>query len=267
MKTEQSQQPLHKQRILVTRPAHQAGRQIEQLQQLGANVIPLPLQEIVPVAENSQEYHQVKSRILDLDLYHQVIFVSANAARIGTDWIDLYWPQLPVGLNWLAIGRRTAAVLDDYGITAFHSDQGYDSEALLAAEPLQAVDGQKILIMRGQGGRELLASTLQQRGAQVEYADLYQRRCPRYSTAQLDSALATPLDALLVTSAEALDNLQTLAGARLTSLQQHPLIVPSERIAQRAQQQSWQQVRVAQGPDDCAMIQALLPDMDFGKRP
>lgn len=255
--------PLARQRILVTRPAHQAQPQIDQLTRLGATAVSLPLLQIDAVTEDDPSYHPLKSRILDLDLYHSVIFISANAARIGADWIDQYWPQLPLGVNWLAIGRRTAGVLNDYGITAFHSEQGYDSEALLAAAPLQAIAGQKILIMRGQGGRELLADTLRQRGAEVDYADLYQRSCPHYSETQLNSALTTPLDALLVTSAQALDNLQALAGPRLTSLQHHPLIVPSERIASLAQQQSWLQVRVAQGPDDRAMIQALLPDMDL----
>jgi len=256
-------EPLKQQRILVTRPAHQAQGQIDQLTALGATPVALPLQQINPVTEADPGYHPLKSHILDLDLYHAVIFVSANAARIGLDWIDEYWPQLPLGVSWYAIGRRTAEVLADYGITAFHSKNGYDSEALLAAEPLQAVDGQKILIMRGQGGRELLADTLRQRGAQVEYADLYQRQCPHYAEAQLDEVFATPPDAMLVTSAEALDNLQALAGPRLTSLQQHPLIVPSERIASLARQQSWQLVRVAEGPDDSAMIQALMPDMDL----
>lgn len=255
--------PLAGQRVLVTRPAHQAQDQIDQLTRLGATAVPLPLLQINAVTEDDPSYHPLKSRILDLDLYHSVIFISVNAARIGADWIDQYWPQLPLGVSWLAIGRRTTQALANYGITAFHSEQGYDSEALLAATPLQAIDGRKILIMRGQGGRELLADTLRQRGAEVDYADLYQRSCPHYSEAQLNSALTTPLDALLVTSAQALDNLQALAGPRLASLQHHPLIVPSERIASLAQQQSWQQVRVAEGPDDRAMIQALLPDMDL----
>lgn len=254
---------LKNRRILVTRPAHQAQGQVDLLASLGATAVELPLQQITPVGESDPGYHPLKSRILDLDLYHSIIFVSANAARIGLDWVDAYWPQIPLGIRWYAIGRRTAEVLADYGITAFHSKHGYDSEALLAAAPLQEVDGQKILIMRGQGGRELLADTLHQRGAQVEYADLYQRQCPHYSDAHLNAVFATPLDALLVTSAEALDNLQALAGPRLTSLQQHPLIVPSERIASLARQQSWQQVRVAEGPDDRAMIQALMPDMDL----
>mgnify|MGYP000088101937 CR=1 FL=1 len=255
--------PLTDQRILVTRPAHQAHNQIELLQQLGAEAIPFPLQQIDPVAEDAPAYHLLKSRILDLDLYQSVIFVSANAARFGADWIDQYWPQLPLGVNWLAIGRRTAEVLADYGITAFHSEQGYDSEALLTAAPLQDVDGQKILIMRGQGGRELLADTLRQRGAQVDYADLYYRNCPLYNETQIASTLAPPLDGLLITSADALANLHTLADLYLTSLQKYPLIVPSERIASLARQQGWQQVRVATGPDDRAMIQALMPDMDL----
>lgn len=244
-------------RILVTRPEHQAVQQTAMLRKLGADPVRLPLLAIEPYAEHSPEFQHIKSRILDLDLYHSVIFISPNAARIGADWIDQYWPQLPIGVNWLAIGQRTTDMLADYGITAFSSDQGYDSEALLQISALSNVKNEKILILRGCGGRDHLANNLEQRGAQVDYANLYQRGCPTYNAAELAAALDQIPDALLVTSGEALSNLHQIAADYLAKLQQQLLIVPSERIASQAAQQHWQRVRVASGPDDHAMIQAL----------
>ncbi|MBY4676909.1 uroporphyrinogen-III synthase [Marinobacterium arenosum] len=255
--------PLHGQRILVTRPAHQAQGQAERLRALGADPVLLPCLEIQPVDEGTPEYLRAKCCVLDLDLYHSVIFVSANAARLGAEWIDQYWPQLPLRINWLAIGQRTAETLADHGITAFHSTAGYDSEALLESNLLHDVSGEKILIMRGADGREKLAVTLRERGARVDYADLYRRRCPRYSDSELQQALLPTPDAVLATSGEGLDNLSSLAAQWLQPLQSAQLVVPSQRIALKAEQLGWRQVRVAQGPDDRAMIQALAPDLDL----
>lgn len=248
---------LHNKRILVTRPAHQAGQQSDILASLGATVVQLPLLDIKPYNETDNEYPLIKTKILDLDLYSTVIFISPNAARIGCDWIDQYWPQLPISINWVAIGKATAAHLADYGITAIHSDQGYDSESLLSTPLLTNVDDQRILIMRGHGGRETLAETLTNRGAKTEYADLYQRQCPNYSAESIHDAFALPFDAILVTSGEALSNLHLIASDYLPVLQQQRLIVPSDRIASLAEQKNWQRVTVASGPDDHAMIQTL----------
>lgn len=246
--------------MLVTRPARQAQGQIEQLTRLGAEPIALPLIEIAAIDESEPDaFNAIKARILDLDLYTGVIFVSANAARLGAQWIDQYWPQLPLGVHWLAIGAATAAALEREGIPARHVAGGFDSEALLADPLLQQVDGQRFLIMRGEGGRELLADTLGERGAKVDCADLYRRACPRYSNEQIKGTIYTQrLSVILITSGEALDNLLTLAGAE-PDLLSTELIVPSRRIADVAQARGFTRIRIADGPDDLSMIRAIRP--------
>lgn len=261
------QTALQGKRVLVTRPAHQASGQIAQLQALGAEPVALPVLEIQPYNSPAHEYHLAKSQILDLDLFHSVIFVSANAARFGAELIDEYWPQLPIKVNWLAIGQKTAATLADYGIDAEASPLGYDSEALLHSPALQQVNGGRILIVRGQGGREKLAEILRERGASVEYANLYQRRCPGYPDETIKSSLHQPLDALLVTSGEGLENLLQLAHGsqnqfKTDSLLRCQLVVPSARIAEQAADAGFTRITTAAGPDDQAMIAALLPATD-----
>jgi len=260
-----SDRPLSGRRVLVTRPEHQAAGQISLLQQLGAEAIPFPLLEIRPIEESAPQYHPAKSCILDLDLYHSVIFVSGNAARLGADWIDLYWPQLPLGVNFLAVGRKTADTLSDYGIDACPNPFGYDSEALLQAQPLQQIEGERILIVRGIGGREKLAEELSARGAKVDYAELYQRCPPPYCDEAVSSTLYDPVpDAVIITSGNALENLLNIAAGSNRQFDKAPLlgcqlVVPSRRIEQLARTAGFTRIKTAAGPDDQSMTDALLP--------
>lgn len=249
-------------RILVTRPVHQAGDQIHLLQQLGADAIQLPLLTIVPTPEDSPEYQILKSRILDLDLYQKIIFISANAVHYGFELIDQYWPQLPIDIQWLAIGKQTASAMELNQVKALHAANGYDSEALLDSEHLQQVAGERILIMRGSGGREMLAEELVRRGAKVDYADLYQRGCPDYTPQEISSTIGSlPLNAILITSGEALQNLTRVLSA--FEVTQTPVVVPGKRVAQLAKQQGYTRITVANGPDSKAMVQSILSNLDM----
>lgn len=258
-------------RVLVTRPEHQARKLTEQLRALGAEPIPFPLLKIQPISETDENFHPLKQHILDLDLFQHVIFISPNAVDIGYEWIDLYWPQLPLGVQWLAIGKQSAALLNNYGIDAYHSPLGYDSEALLASPALQQITGDNILIMRGQGGREKLATELRARGAEVSYAELYRRECPVYSDAEIADALFNrPLDAIFISSGAGLDNLLDLIqrpnGKFSTdSLLRCHLVVPSERIKKAAEAAGFNRVTTASGPDDQAMIDTLKQSLTFAE--
>lgn len=256
-------------RVLVTRPAHQANAFCQQLEDLGAAAIRLPLLEIVPLDAAAAENALLRQQILNLDLYQQIIVVSANAARYAGELIDTYWPQLPTGIHWHAIGQQTAAVLAGYDIHAQANPHGFDSEALLRAPQLQDVSEQRILIMRGQGGRELLATELQQRGARTEYAELYLRRQPDYTQQQINSTIYSPLDAICITSGEALENLFTLLASqqeqtpeRRGQIQATRLIVPSKRVAEIATRYGCSRVQIAEGADSQAMLRALIATID-----
>lgn len=259
-------EPLQQIRVLVTRPEHQAQTLLDLLHQVGASPVALPLLQIRAVEEHDAGFHTLKQHFLDLDLYQHIIFISPNAARFGGDWIDQYWPQLPLKINWFAIGQTTAATLNNYGIDAYHNPLGYDSEALLSAPALQQISGDKVLIMRGFGGREKLADELRARGAQVSYAELYTRSCPDYLPADIHAALSPAPQAILISSGEGLENLQTLmhnAGLSISSLKSSQIIVPSERIKAIAQAYGLEHVKTASGPDDQAMITALKQSITF----
>jgi len=257
--------PLLGQRVLVTRPAHQAQGQADLITSLGGQVLPLPLLQIEPVCEtDTTDFQQLKRCILDLDLYTGVIFVSANAARQGAAWIDTYWPQLPLGVEWIGIGRQTCETLTALGFEAWHQPGGFDSESLLQAEFLQQIKDQRFLILRGDSGRELLYDTLSARGARVDCATVYYRRCPRYPQAIVQSTIYDqPISAMLVTSGDGLSNLMQITAqasdTQRKQLLETRVIIPSLRIAQLAEQLGFTQIKIAQGPDDQSMVQALIP--------
>jgi len=136
--------------------------------------------------------------------------------------------RLPVGLRIATVGQGSAKALRDAGIQDVIAPQDRsDSEALLALPPLQDVRGWKVVIFRGDGGRELLGDTLKARGAEVEYATCYQRSKTQQN---LSALLNIKADAITLSSSEALGH--------------------HARIAAAAQQQGWQKVIQTTGGDD-----------------
>ena len=199
-----------------------------------------------------------RDKIIDLDQFDAVILVSANAARYALEWIDRYWPQLPPHLKWYAVGDATARRLAAAGIVANTPDGKANSEALLQLEGLLQVENNKILIVKGGGGRALLQDELARRGAQVQSLALYHRGLPEYSAADIAQILGEQLpDALMATSVDAVNNLDELL---LRVGEEHyglPLVVASERIAGVAREKGFSEVIAARGASDECILQAL----------
>jgi uroporphyrinogen-III synthase len=221
---------------------------------------------IVPITDEQQQ--AIKNHILALDNYHKVIFVSQNAVQHGMEWIERYWPQLPYAINFYAIGATTAKLLSQYGVRvedlALSEQSDMTSESLLKAPSLQHITEQKILIMRGCGGRGELAQQLSARGASVQYCELYKRELPADAQQQWQDFLqqhsAQARCIITVHSGETLQQLSQILEATDAAIQVQqnwPLLVPSTRIAQHARTQGWQQVVCAKNATDAAMTQAL----------
>ncbi|MBR9909876.1 MAG: uroporphyrinogen-III synthase [Gammaproteobacteria bacterium] len=254
-------------RLLVTRPAQQAGKWQRLLEAEGATTVAIALLEIVPFEQpGSAAVEAIKARILQLDVYQHGIFVSQNAAQYGSEWIDQYWPQLPLGLQFYAVGSATAALLQNRGLNVVAAGGSMNSEELLRLPALQALQQQRVLIFRGAGGRPLLADSLAQRGARVDYCELYQRRLPAAAGAalrRLDWGAGD--DITTVHSGETLHNLWQLLSAAGNETGQDPgrwlqlpLLVPGERVAKQARELGFRNVIMAVNASDASMLQALL---------
>lgn len=240
--------------VLVTRPREQSSELCQALQQTGARVILLPTLSIEPIPIAALQ----RNLILDLDRYQFVICVSPNAARLGLEALADYWPQWPVQQQWFAVGPATGTAMADWGLNLKVAQQGATSETLLDWPELQELSDHKILILRGEGGRETLADTLRQRGASVDYLELYRRMAPAEDPAPLLAALQQPDPLILtVTSGDGLRNLMTMVGPRLPRLQACPLVVVSGRLAEFARQQGFHDVTQAQSPAASDMIKAI----------
>lgn len=228
--------------VVVTRPREQAQGLVSSLNEAGANVINLPTLEIEPVCLGEPD----KAKILNLDCYEFVICVSPNAARLGLPALADYWPQWPVQQKWIAVGPATGAAMADWQLNLEIAQQGSTSESLLQWPQLQNMAQQKVLILRGQGGRETLAQTLTARGAQVDYIELYRRALPKVDCSSLERILMAGERVILtVTSGDGLRNLLVLLEKQIKPLQQCPLIVVSGRLLEFAQNLGFQHVALA----------------------
>ena len=219
-------------RIVLTRPAGQAGQLAALLSAAGGEPVLFPTLEILDT-ENAEPLIALVDRLETFDL---AVFISANAVNKALALVQSRrsWPP---GLRVAAVGRASASALQRHGFpTVIVPEQGFDSEALLALPELNQVAGKRVLIFRGEGGRELLANTLAARGAVVEYAECYRRSLPWIDAAPLLALWRQGrLDAFTATSTEALSNLFEMLGADgRPCLQATPLFVPHERIAAAA---------------------------------
>ena len=230
-----------KKHVLITRPNGQHQNLASALQHQGYAVTHSPALAIEETFLSAAE----RGFLLNLDSYHAVIFISRNAADYALSVLQDVWPQWPVGVHWLAVGEATAQVLQDAGMTPDHPDEGFNSEALLAMPCLQNLRDKKVLLLRGEGGRELLAPVIRQRADALDEVVLYRRRC--------DSHFAWPterVDAAMVTSQQSWECIARNVPADCL------VIAGSERIAAIIRADGFSVVAAA-SPHDADMLSAL----------
>jgi uroporphyrinogen-III synthase len=227
-------------KVVITRPRAQAQELARAVAVLGREPIVLPLLEIHPLPDQSD----LARTLADLARYALVAFVSPNAI----DAAFAHIPAWPEGVAIAVVGEGSRAALARHGLTShnatIHSPgdgENSDSEALLRNLDRATLLGRRVLIVRGESGRELLAEGLAAAGAQVDFVAAYRRAVPA-----LTDELAATLKGLLagrndwiVTSSEALRGLATLVRqldpvAGVAKLQQQHWIVPHARIAETA---------------------------------
>ncbi|EOD56640.1 uroporphyrinogen-III synthase [Aeromonas molluscorum] len=235
---------------LVVRPAEQGAELATLLRQHGHAPHPCTLLTLGP----GNELDQLANQLAEADI---VIAVSTHAV-IFADHFLLQTGQTWPNIDYFAVGDTSAAAFAELGIRAA-SPADPRSEGLLALSELQQVAGKRILILRGNGGRDLIARTLASRGALVHYCCTYERHYPALDGSALTREWqAAGIDSLLITSGELLQRLQTLVPEDA-----HPwlhgcqLVVPSPRVAEMAEGLGFLHITIAQGAANQALLAAL----------
>tara|TARA_B100000674_G_scaffold497201_1_gene530037 strand:- start:253 stop:987 length:735 start_codon:yes stop_codon:yes gene_type:complete len=235
-------------KVVITRPQADSERLSEALQNEGfqTRVMPIITIEAIPTAEQAPAPSVSDDALC--------IFISANAVRFGL-------PQLGSALardsdlTVIAVGNKTRDTLAAEGIQAQVPVRA-DSEGLLAMPALSAPDSRDVVIVKGEGGRELLASELTGRGARVTEWACYRRCWPEVDVSGLMEISAGLI--FQVSSGEMVSRLsELLAGGGQADLFQSSIIVPSDRVARLATEIGWGQVIRAEDASDDAFIRAL----------
>jgi uroporphyrinogen-III synthase len=240
--------------VIVTRPAHQADALCQAIEAEGGRVIRYPVLAI----EDLSASPELRRRVSQLSHYQLAIFISRNAVECAFRALTQPWPQ---EVSCAAVGRATAQALKEMPCgTVLQAPKPFNSEALLTLPELNEVAGKRIIIFRGEGGRELLAETLQAREATVEYAECYRRVRPE---AREDVLLPVWEDiahhVFVVSSNEALHNLYDMVGERHRHhLLKTPLVVMSQRNARLAQELGFHQAaKVAPDASNEGLLAAI----------
>jgi uroporphyrinogen-III synthase len=226
--------------VVITRPRQQAESLARAVAALGRTPLILPLLDISPLSDETL----LRAALGRLRDYALVAFVSPNAVDAAFAHIDA-WPA-EVALAVVGEGSRAALARhgidgDRYRIHTPLDPSRSDSEHLLQALDTAALTGCRVLVVRGETGRELLPDALRAAGIRVETVAAYRRAVPRM-TPDLAASLRALLEGAndwIITSSEALRGLAGLVeqldgGASVAKLQQQRLIVPHARIAETA---------------------------------
>jgi uroporphyrinogen-III synthase len=247
---------LHGLRVLVTRPAGQAERLCKLIDAAGGEAFCLPAIDILDPVDS---YH-LESVVASLAHYDLAIFISVNAVTRGLDFITARG-EWPASVRIATVGARSAEALTPYGLAAdLVPSHRFNSEALLAFDELQDMRGKRVVIFRGNGGRETLHDTLVERGAEVDYVEVYRRACPVVDPQEIMPYWQPGvLDIITVTSNETLQNLFDMAGIEAQPLLRRiPLLVIGERQAALAEQLGFRNEPLrAENAGDAAILEAL----------
>lgn len=251
--------PLAGVHLLITRPVMPASRTAARVAALGATPYVFPTTIIEPPVDVAA----LASALDDLPRCYAAIFVSPSAAEMTLAPLGSASRKLPESLHVYAPGPGTAEELTARGVEAVEMpESSFDSEGLLALSSLQAdaVVGKRIVIFRGDDGRELLREALTARGATVSAVTAYRRRAPNTPpTGLLELLRGGQLSAVSAMSSDAISHLVPLVpeSERVAKLFALPLYASHPRIAETARKSGFQHV-IETSAGDAGLIASLL---------
>ena len=247
--------PLKNKWIVVTRPKHQAGNLKLRLEAAGANVLLFPLQEIKRLDDQTE----LQKKLLNIPRYDLAIFISPNAVEYSFENVDV---NLFRSLKIAAIGHKTKSLLEAKGMTVDYCPDGVSNSEtfLLMPDMLEFANEKKVVILRGNGGRDVIRDTLLQSSNTVEYIEVYERSFPHKDLNLLaEHYYRNELDIILITSGKALESLFNYIYEN-SWLSEVSLLLGSQRIKELAfgLEEHYGELFYSEDPTDEAMFLQLL---------
>jgi len=243
-------------RLLLTRPEEDCAALAQTLADAGIASASLPLLVIEAIAPDAAQVQRLRV----IGEAQAIIVVSKPAARLLLEQLARAGVT-PPSSGWFTVGEATARILQEHQLQVAFPAAGDDSEALLALPALrEAIAGPapRVLIVRGVGGRELLAERLAEQGASVDYLELYRRCLPHYPATTLAQRIdGERLNGLVVSSGQGLEHLHRLAGADWPRFSRLPLFVPSPRVAEQARALGAKDIVDCRGASAAALLAAV----------
>ncbi len=238
--------------VVLTRPKPESQRLAGVLRGEGFDSLCLPLMTIVPLTSAERPDLPGPSDIW--------IFVSANAVRCGLPVLASLL-EADNGARVVAVGAKTQETLSQFGVDSRVPDR-QDSEGLLMMSEFNSDSLDHVVIVKGEGGRDLLANELCKRGVSVTEFPCYRRCWPEVDLSILKGS--TDQWIFQASSGESVSRLTALLveKAPLAEKERHdlfhcPVVVPSARVAEIASDLGWRTVLRAEDASDHAVISAL----------
>ncbi len=239
--------------LWITRPVGQARNLAKLLEEQGAKVVHLPLMQIETLPQDKK----LKKKIKKINDYDMAFFISTNAAQIGMELIETYFPSLPKEIQYFAAGPTTARVLQGFGLEVAYPEKAMSTEALLILPEIRKIlqdknkKKKRAVIFRGSGGRELLANALRSKGVDVDYIELYKRVLPEYKESNLKDILKNKKpDGIIFSSAEAIYNFTVLFENIFSEYKEIPIFVSSARLKEVSKKIGFKSISLLQAADD-----------------
>ena len=236
-------------RVVVTRSVEDVDRVAERLTSEGHLPVKLPLLAIEALQSSPNIDNLPRTTTA-------IIYTSVNAVRHGFEAIS--HATTNEGFVTIAVGARTRDALGKKGVRA-ESPATEDSEGIVALLVSLGQSSTHVVLVKGQGGRNLIETRLCHLGIHLTIIECYRRVWPDVPEAKFLSAVSIESPSIIhVASGETLTRLTDLCWAHgVDALDTHTLVVPSQRVADQARELGWQSRIVAAGAGDEALLEAV----------
>ncbi len=248
--------PLHGIEILIPRPLPQGKKIAQAIEDQGGGVIVFPVIEIEP----PKDFFKLDSQLNAMNDVGLIVMVSVSAVNAIADRLKSLDLTLPDTVKIAAVGPKSAAQCAAAGFSVdFVPSQSINSEGLLACFHGLDIRNRKVIIFRGQTGREFLKQELTKLGAEVEYSVCYRRETTNEPFQPVvDRWKRGEINMVLITSVSILDALLSLLGDKDSELiKKTKIITISHRIADRCHAMGIKDVFVSARATDESILETL----------